>query len=389
MRIWAAARDEIRTQAVHEGRLQEYARAKGVFEQLSASEQEQTARAEDLARTLKETEGLQAELAAALENARASERAKADVVVARDRLEAVRAVQARDLESARQRIAQLELDIRSQAESGVAERTRLLEEHRESRRVVILDSMRKRFALRSLAGAFGAWRSAWRAAGDAMGQEAAEELRRQQEALMLGKQSAAEAATEAAHARAAAAEARIAELQAALARAEGALKDKDEEIDVLKARADAAATDAVARGQSELEAKVELLGKQMVRRMLARDLALGWTAWVERWEAKVHAMRTIRQIAHRFLNRDLSNAFFFWVGDYEEQKREEEEAMKEGNVRALLLQLQDYEDEIRRLRKEMRASGASKKGSRASQKALMERIAARKAEEEAAAAAAQ
>ena len=73
-------------------------------------------------------------------------------------------------------------------------------------------------------------------------------------------------------------------MKSMVAEKEEALREKEAEVSHLKGDLEASGQSNVeARSKSEVEMKVELLGKQMVRRMLARDLAYGWHAWVERW----------------------------------------------------------------------------------------------------------
>ena len=43
----------------------------------------------------------------------------------------------------------------------------------------------------------------------------------------------------------------------------------------------------------EREVRVQLLSRQLGRRMFNRDLTLGWTAWHDRWEAKRYALMAI------------------------------------------------------------------------------------------------
>ena len=42
--------------------------------------------------------------------------------------------------------------------------------------------------------------------------------------------------------------------------------------------------------------RVELLRRQVTRRIMNANLSRGWMAWVEMWEARVYAMERLRQV---------------------------------------------------------------------------------------------
>ena len=70
-----------------------------------------------------------------------------------------------------------------------------------------------------------------------------------------------------------------------------------------------------AQEEKERASRVELLTRQIGRRMLYRDVSLGFTAWVELWEAKTYATERLRQVAARLRSPELSLAFSFWAED--------------------------------------------------------------------------
>jgi len=75
------------------------------------------------------------------------------------------------------------------------------------------------------------------------------------------------------------------------------------------------------------EERIELLRRQIGRRMLNRSLSRGWSAWLEMWEAKTYAMGRLRQVGNRFREPGMSRAFAFWVDQWVETRRAKE--MKE------------------------------------------------------------
>ena len=78
------------------------------------------------------------------------------------------------------------------------------------------------------------------------------------------------------------------------------------------------------QAEKEREQRVELLGRQAMRRMLNSALADGWSAWHELWSAKTYAMGRLREVANRLKSPALSTAFGEWVAGWEDSKREAE-----------------------------------------------------------------
>ena len=89
------------------------------------------------------------------------------------------------------------------------------------------------------------------------------------------------------------------------------------------------------REEEEKAARIELLRGQAMRRMANRDIALGFSAWLEMWNAKVWAMEKLREVANRLKAPELSMAFGDWHYDYAEAKRERIE--REASLRELEL----------------------------------------------------
>ena len=75
------------------------------------------------------------------------------------------------------------------------------------------------------------------------------------------------------------------------------------------------------REQQEKEERIEMLRRQVGRRMLNQGLASGWAALYELWQAKCNAMETLRQTGNRLRSPALASAFSFWGGCSVDAKR--------------------------------------------------------------------
>lgn len=72
--------------------------------------------------------------------------------------------------------------------------------------------------------------------------------------------------------------------------------------------------------------------QQAIRRLKNRDLAVGFGAWAEFWQAKVYAIEKLRECANR-LNpkvREMASAFYFWRESCSADSRAEELAQHEA-----------------------------------------------------------
>ena len=72
------------------------------------------------------------------------------------------------------------------------------------------------------------------------------------------------------------------------------------------------------RKQREREKRVELVIRQIARRMLNQDLRRGWTAWIESWEVQVERQRTLQGVANRLSRPREAMAFRHWHVDWQE-----------------------------------------------------------------------
>ena len=90
---------------------------------------------------------------------------------------------------------------------------------------------------------------------------------------------------------------------------------------------------------------MELLHRQMSRRMFNQDLAFGWTAWHGWWESKTYVLSRLRQVGNKLHRPNISVAFFHWALQASGQKQWHEMTLKEQHAAD--------EKERQRLAKEM------------------------------------
>ena len=73
--------------------------------------------------------------------------------------------------------------------------------------------------------------------------------------------------------------------------------------------------EAAERERKQREERVDFLRRQSVRRMMSQDLAGGFAAWTELWEARVYAKSRLLEVANQLRKPELSSAFGFWRDD--------------------------------------------------------------------------
>jgi hypothetical protein len=119
--------------------------------------------------------------------------------------------------------------------------------------------------------------------------------------------------------------------------------------------------------EKEKEGRVELLRRQMLRRMMNAGLTNAWSAWYELWAAKTYAMARLREVGNKFKPPELAGAFGHWLADFEEAKRAAERAELERQANSLEAQLRHarlekgqlemvrvaHEDELKALREKV------------------------------------
>ena len=125
------------------------------------------------------------------------------------------------------------------------------------------------------------------------------------------------------------------------------------------------------KARHEKEERIELLRRQMVRRMMNQGVAFGFSAWKELYEAKVWALSKLKEVSLRLHKPELSNAFRAWLEDQAEEhlemERREMREQKRGvqaelaearfQVEQISLHKSALEDEIRALKEKAFAQG--------------------------------
>ena len=106
---------------------------------------------------------------------------------------------------------------------------------------------------------------------------------------------------------------------------------------------------------------MERFAQQARRRLLYRDLEVGFHAWMEFWSSRVHALQTMKRVANRLHPRSaaLASAFYFWVDDASgaNWKAEIEAYEKRANKMQMMIEVRDKE--ISRLKLELLIAQAS------------------------------
>lgn len=142
------------------------------------------------------------------------------------------------------------------------------------------------------------------------------------------------------------------------------------------------------------EERVALLHRQAMLRVMNASLALGWTAWYEYWTARKYALGRLREASNRLRKPELAEAFSWWAGAWEQQKRVAQAAAMEAQNRKLETHLRmaqmarllanlaksAHEEEIHELRSKLSELTKNAEVQAAAERAAAERAAAERAE---------
>ena len=90
----------------------------------------------------------------------------------------------------------------------------------------------------------------------------------------------------------------------------------------------------------EKEERVELLRRQIGRRIMNQGLVRGWTAWFELWSEKVSQQAMLKQVGNRLLKPALSAAFGHWYGDWREATIASDKALLLGGQQEMIAQFE-------------------------------------------------
>ena len=64
---------------------------------------------------------------------------------------------------------------------------------------------------------------------------------------------------------------------------------------------------------SQKEERIELLRRQVTRRIMNSGLSSAWQAWYEMWEAKTYAMSRLREVGNKLRAPEVSATFYSWA----------------------------------------------------------------------------
>ena len=107
---------------------------------------------------------------------------------------------------------------------------------------------------------------------------------------------------------------------------------------------------AAVREAREKEERIELLRRQVARRMMNAGITRGWTAWCEMWQARTQARQRLRDVANRLRAPELSIAFGFWAGDMIEARAEKQSSEYMIRQEALETERKELLAELQRVR---------------------------------------
>jgi hypothetical protein len=108
-----------------------------------------------------------------------------------------------------------------------------------------------------------------------------------------------------------------------------------------------------AQASAAREERVEMLRRQIGRRMLHRDLAAAWTAWAEQWEGGAIAKRRLQKAANRLRSPHVEASFRFWRRDWQRAQKELADEAFESRESQLLEELEAVKAECERRVKEL------------------------------------
>ena len=139
----------------------------------------------------------------------------------------------------------------------------------------------------------------------------------------------------------------------------------DERLRAATAQQNAAASSAEQQVAAKLERertlRIELLQRQVARRILHSDLVRGWSSWHELWSARTYAMARLREVANRLHSPKLAAAFYFWASERAAAEHRAQQAALSNQARSLESQLRSshFEVQTRHTRTQLSSAHAS------------------------------
>jgi len=98
------------------------------------------------------------------------------------------------------------------------------------------------------------------------------------------------------------------------------------------------------------EERIELLRRQVGRRMMNQGIIRGWQAWLEMYEAKTYALNKLRHVATRLLMQEQFVAFANWVHLWQAKQSAKEERAQRRALATVESQLSQATFEVGQLK---------------------------------------
>ena len=96
---------------------------------------------------------------------------------------------------------------------------------------------------------------------------------------------------------------------------------------------------AALKDERSMEERIEMIRRQVTRRILNGGLSRGWQAWLEMWEAKSYALHRLRDVGNKLRAPECSAVFSMWAADVERAKQLAERQRLEREANSLEAQL--------------------------------------------------
>jgi Ca2+-binding EF-hand superfamily protein len=100
------------------------------------------------------------------------------------------------------------------------------------------------------------------------------------------------------------------------------------------------------------EERIELLRRQIVRRIMNKDIGRGWTAWYTTWEEKVIQKQRMQRVANKLRAPETSAAYAFWRQDWEKAVDKAKQMQLKMREAFLTDGAEGLKDELNRVRVE-------------------------------------
>ena len=140
--------------------------------------------------------------------------------------------------------------------------------------------------------------------------------------------------------------------EARLASAEAARKALEQQLYSLNGAASDSERRLEEQMAKEKAERVELLRRQIGRRIKNQDILRGWVSWTAMWKEKVDQRNQMRQIANRLMVPEKSAAFAFWRQDWTSAQVKMQKRILQQREDAMGLGVQQLQNDLERVSSE-------------------------------------